>query len=95
MQIRLLSARFGFTAGSIWITMAVTRRNPIRTMSSLQEQLLKAGLVDDKKLARAKQEKERKARQTRKNSLSRSRIVNLRASQSSTMGMPWTNSITK
>ena len=46
--------------------MAVTRRNPIRTMSSLQEQLLKAGLVDDRKLARAKQEKERKARQTRK-----------------------------
>ena len=35
-------------------------------MSSLQEQLLKAGLVDDRKLARAKQEKERKARQTRK-----------------------------
>ena len=46
--------------------MAVTRRNPIRTMSSLQEQLLKAGLVDDRKLDRTKQEKDRKARQTRK-----------------------------
>ena len=35
-------------------------------MSSLQEQLLKAGLVDEKKLARAKQEKTRKANLARK-----------------------------
>ena len=35
-------------------------------MSSLQEQLLKAGLVDEKKLARAKQEKHRHASLTRK-----------------------------
>ena len=35
-------------------------------MSSLQEQLLKAGLVDEKKLARAKQEKNRQASQARK-----------------------------
>ncbi|HKJ52674.1 MAG TPA: DUF2058 domain-containing protein [Gammaproteobacteria bacterium] len=35
-------------------------------MSSLQEQLLKAGLVDEKKLARAKQEKSKQANQARK-----------------------------
>ena len=35
-------------------------------MSSLQEQLLKAGLVDQKKLARAEQEKNRRASSTRK-----------------------------
>lgn len=35
-------------------------------MSSLQDQLLKAGLVDEKKLARAEQEKNRQAKQTRK-----------------------------
>jgi uncharacterized protein YaiL (DUF2058 family) len=35
-------------------------------MSSLQEQLLKAGLVDEKKLARAEQEKSKRAKNTRK-----------------------------
>lgn len=35
-------------------------------MSSLQEQLLKAGLVDDKKLARAEQEKNRRTSAARK-----------------------------
>lgn len=35
-------------------------------MSSLQEQLLKAGLVDEKKLARAKQEKNKQADQARR-----------------------------
>ena len=35
-------------------------------MSSLQEQLLKAGLVDEKKLARAKQQKNKQAQQARK-----------------------------
>ncbi|MGD8350745.1 MAG: DUF2058 domain-containing protein [Gammaproteobacteria bacterium] len=35
-------------------------------MSSLQEQLLKAGLVDEKKLARAEQEKNRQDTQARK-----------------------------
>lgn len=35
-------------------------------MSSLQEQLLKAGLVDEKKLARANQQKNRQAKQSRK-----------------------------
>jgi len=35
-------------------------------MSSLQEQLLKAGLVDEKKLARAKQEKNKQVNQARK-----------------------------
>ncbi len=35
-------------------------------MSSLQEQLLKAGLVDQKKLARAEQEKNRRAKTARK-----------------------------
>ena len=35
-------------------------------MSSLQEQLLKAGLVDEKKLARAEQEKNRRASSARK-----------------------------
>lgn len=34
-------------------------------MSSLQEQLLKAGLVDEKKLARAKQQKDAQAKQMR------------------------------
>jgi uncharacterized protein YaiL (DUF2058 family) len=34
-------------------------------MSSLQEQLLKAGLVDDKKLARAEQEKNRRRQERR------------------------------
>lgn len=35
-------------------------------MSSLQEQLLKAGLVDEKKLARASQQKKKQAQQARK-----------------------------
>jgi len=35
-------------------------------MSSLQEQLLKAGLVDEKKLARANQQKNQQAKQARK-----------------------------
>ena len=35
-------------------------------MSSLQEQLLKAGLVDEKKLARSSQQKNQQARQARK-----------------------------
>ncbi len=35
-------------------------------MSSLQEQLLKAGLVDEKKLAKAEQEKNKQARTARK-----------------------------
>jgi hypothetical protein len=35
-------------------------------MSSLQEQLLKAGLVDEKKLARARQEKSKQANRARK-----------------------------
>ncbi len=35
-------------------------------MSSLQEQLLKAGLVDQKKLARAEQEKNKRAQSTRR-----------------------------
>ena len=35
-------------------------------MSSLQEQLLKAGLVDEKKLARANQQKNKQAQQARK-----------------------------
>ncbi len=38
----------------------------MRPMSSLQEQLLKAGLVDEKKLARANQQKKQQAKQARK-----------------------------
>jgi uncharacterized protein len=38
----------------------------MRVMSSLQEQLLKAGLVDQKKLARAEQEKNKRGKTARK-----------------------------
>ena len=48
------------------VAMSVTRRVSTGIMSSLQEQLLKAGLVDQKKLARAEQEKNRRASSARK-----------------------------
>ena len=54
------------TAPGVCITIADIPRIPIRIMSSLQEQLLKAGLVDEKKLARAEQEKNRRASTARK-----------------------------
>ena len=49
-----------------WITIPVTGRNATSNMPSLQEQLLKAGLVDEKRLARAEQEKNKKANLARK-----------------------------
>lgn len=49
-----------------WITIAVTCRISIAIMSSLQEQLLKAGLVDQKKLARARQEQSKQSNLARK-----------------------------
>jgi len=49
-----------------WINIPANRRIPLRIMASLQEQLLKAGLVDQKKLARAEQEKNKKANLARR-----------------------------
>ncbi len=49
-----------------WANITFTRRISVRIMSSLQEQLLKAGLVDQKKLDRAEQEKNRRAKSSRK-----------------------------
>lgn len=45
-------------------------------MSSLQEQLLKAGLVDEKKLARAEQQKNQQSRQARKQRGKKNRPAN-------------------
>jgi uncharacterized protein YaiL (DUF2058 family) len=65
-MILYASSRLGFTAHGVWITIADIRGSLIRIMSSLQEQLLKAGLVDEKKLARAEQEKKKRASSARK-----------------------------
>ncbi len=65
-------ASLALTGQIISITNFTTAQTQIKanhpTMSSLQEQLLKAGLVDEKKAKQAEREKQKRSKQARKSS---------------------------